>query len=432
MPSANAPAPPAPTFRTAAGIPFIRPFSGLLPRRDMADRIAAPPYDIVSSDEARTLANGNEWSFLRVSKAEIDFSNGIDPYSPQVYERAGENLRRMVEAGVLRRDVGSCYYIYRIEDGEHIQTGLAVVASIDAYKANRIRRHEVTRPEKENDRVRQILAVGAQTGPVMAVHRSDPLMADRLARIATTEPELAAIAADGSRHSVWRVDEPGDIAFLTEAFSRMDALYIADGHHRSAAAARVAQLRERPGGTGAVEAAHNYMLLVCFPEKEARILGYHRVVRDLAGLSPEAFLKGLQTSFGVQPMAAGSPPEGPGRFSMYLASRWYALDLRPQAAAVGSAVARLDVSVLAQHILEPILGIGDPRIDPRIDFVGGRDSLHGLKSRVDGGQWAVAFAVHPMSMGELCAVADAGEIMPPKSTWFDPKLLDGLVSYPLD
>ena len=412
--------------------PLVRPFAGLLPRPDMASQVAAPPYDVVTSEEAREIARGNEWSFLHVSKAEIDFAPGTSAYGPEIYAKAGANLRRMIDEGVLLRDSAPRYYVYRVTEGAHVQTGLAVAGAIEAYASNRIRRHEVTRPEKEDDRVRQIEAVNAQTGPVFAVHRDDSDIAARLAAAASGPAALAVTAADGSRHEIWPVAEPSALAGLTDSFERLDALYIADGHHRSAAAARVARDRAASDPSPTPDAPYNAVLLVCFPEGEARILGYHRLVRDLNGMTAEEMVARIKSSCPVMRLDGPIDPDEAGKFGMYVDGSWYELDLREAARSTSDPVARLDVSLLADRVLAPILDVGDPRTDPRIDFAGGGDAPRRLADRVDSGEMAVAFTVHPMRMEDLFAVADAGAIMPPKSTWFDPKLLDGLVSYPLD
>ena len=413
-------------------IGLVRPFAGLLPRPDLAQGVAAPPYDVVSTAEARALARGNEWSFLHVSKPEIDFPADTDPYDPAVYAKGGENMRRMIDADVIRRQSEPGYYVYRVTDGDHVQTGLAVAGSVKAYNANRIRRHEVTRPEKEDDRVRQIEAVNAHTGPIFAVHHTNATIAGQLAAVTALPALIDVEAADGSRHAIWPVSDPAVVANLSGQFDALEAIYIADGHHRSAAAARVAAQRAADDSSPREDAPYNSFLLVCFPEDQARILGYHRLVRDLNGMTPDQLIERLERAFPVKRSDAAAQPSEAGRFGMYLDGAWYDLDLRDAARSAGDAVARLDVSVLADRILGPVLGIGDPRTDPRIDFSGGRDAPKRLKDRVDSGEMAVAFTVHPMRMADLFAVADAGAIMPPKSTWFDPKLLDGLVSYPLD
>jgi uncharacterized protein (DUF1015 family) len=403
---------------------LISPFAGLRPVSERAADVVAPPYDVLNSDEARVRANGRPWSFLHVSKAEIDLPEGTDPYAPEVYGRAADNLRHMLDAGVLVRDTMPCYYVYRLKMGEHIQTGLVAAASIGAYDTNRIRRHEFTRPTKEDDRVRQIEALNAQTGPVLLAFRSDPVVNEMLARVTGDTPEVDLVADDGISHSLWVVHDRALLDDITRRFDAMPALYIADGHHRSAAASRVAARRGLQGDAGT-------FLTVIFPHDQMLILDYNRVVRDLHGLSPENFLARVSERFSLSPSASPVSPEGPGRFGMYLPGQWYALQ-------IGSGhipddpVGRLDVSLLADNLLAPLLGIDDPRRDPRIDFVGGIRGLQELERRVDSGEMAVAFSMYPTRMEDLMAVADAGEVMPPKSTWFEPKLADGLVSLVID
>jgi len=403
---------------------LIRPFTGLRPVASRAAEVLAPPYDVLSSIEARERAAGRPWSFLHISKPEIDLPDGTDPYSAEVYAKAHDNLQKMLQEGILKRDADPCYYIYRLVMGEHTQTGLVAVASVAAYDSNRIRRHEFTRPEKEDDRVRQIEALNAQTGPVLLAYKSRQLVDDLLARETLTAPEVDLVADDGITHSLWVVSDPVRTGEITTAFDMMEALYIADGHHRSAAASRISA--RRGGDTQA-----GYFLCVIFPHTQMQILDYNRVVRDLAGKSPETLLAGVADRFIVQPVAAAVRPDGQGTFGMYLRGQWYRLVIRP-GLIPDDPVGRLDVSLLADNLLAPLLGIEDLRRDSRIDFVGGIRGLQELAKRVDSGEMSVAFSLHPTRMEDLMAVADAGEVMPPKSTWFEPKLADGLVSHVID
>ena len=408
--------------------PLIRPFTGLRPRSEDAAAVAAPPYDVLSSEEARVGAAGKPLSFLHISKAEIDLPPEVDHYAPEVYAKSAENLARLVEAGVLFRDATACYYAYRLIMGEHVQSGLVAAASVADYDSNRIRKHEFTRPDKEDDRVRQIEALNAQTGPVLLAH-PDNSEAERLIALATEKPPVADLtASDGIRHTIWKIDDSVSITRIGAVFADMPALYIADGHHRSAAASRVAAARR---GTDAPHSAQ-YFLAVIFPARQMRILDYNRVVRDLNGLSVEAFLQAVAQRYTVTPAAQAVQPEQTGVCGMYLASCWYRLAIRPELVPLHDPVRQLDVSLLADHLLGPLLGIADLRRDKRIDFVGGIRGLAELEKRVNSGEMAVAFAMHPTQMSELMSVADAGEVMPPKSTWFEPKLADGLVSHVLD
>ncbi|BCU06319.1 DUF1015 domain-containing protein [Allochromatium tepidum] len=405
---------------------LIQPFAGLRPAPGRAAEVAAPPYDVLNTAEARRLVEGRPWSFLHISRAEVDLPEDTDPYAPEVYAKAHENLERMLAEGVLVRDPEPYYYVYRLIRGEHVQTGLVVSASIADYDAGRIKKHEFTRPSKEDDRVRQIQALDAQTGPVLLVHRATPDIDRTLAAVAADQPpEVDITAADGVRHQLWPVVGRGVIEHLTQAFERLDSLYIADGHHRSAAASRVAASR-RCGDSDAE--THQGFLAVVFPHDQMRILDYNRLVRDLNDLDVGSFLERLAACFVVESSAAPVAPERPGVFGMYLQGVWYRLTLSDAIPPAADPVAALDVSRLQEHLLGPILGIQDPRRDERIDFVGGIRGLDGLTARVDSGEMAVAFALHPTRLEELMAVADRGEVMPPKSTWFEPKLADGLVS----
>jgi uncharacterized protein (DUF1015 family) len=403
---------------------LISPFPGLRPASGRADEVVAPPYDVLNSDEARERAAGRPWSFLHISRAEIDLPPGTGQYDPAVYVRAAENLGRMLEEGVLVRDARPCYYVYRLRMGEHTQTGLVAAASIQAYDANRIRRHEFTRPDKEDDRVRQIEALNAQTGPVLLACKSDEEVNAILAQVTAGDPDIDLVADDGIGHSLWVVQDPHLLDDITQRFEAMPSLYIADGHHRSAAASRVAAQRGIAGDAGV-------FLTVIFPHDQMLILDYNRVVRDLSGHSPEVFLARVSERFRVSPSTIPVSPAGPGSFGMYLAGQWYVLTVAPERVPADP-VGRLDVSVLADNLLAPLLGIDDPRRDSRIDFVGGIRGLQALEQRVDSGEMAVAFSMYPTQMEDLMAVADAGEVMPPKSTWFEPKLADGLVSLVID
>jgi uncharacterized protein (DUF1015 family) len=413
-------------------MPLIKPFSGLRPAPNRAENVAAPPYDVVSTSEARAMVDGRPWSFLHISRPEVDLPKGTDPYAPEVYAKARENLELMIAEGILLRDPDARYYVYRLTMGEHVQTGLVAAASVAAYDADRIKKHEFTRPVKEDDRVRQIDALNAQTGPAFLVYRNTAAIDDTLAAVSTGAPEVDITAVDGVRHEVWSVSDAATIETLTNAFEALDALYVADGHHRSAAASRVAAARRaaNPGHTG--EEPYNYFLSVIFPHNQMQILAYNRLVRDLHGLEAEQFLSRVAVPFRVERSAEPVAPTRLAEFGMYLDGSWYRLTLDEGRIPWDDPVARLDVSLLQDNLIEPILGIVDPRRDERIDFVGGIRGLDGLTRRIDSGEMRVAFSLYPTRMPDLMAVADAGEVMPPKSTWFEPKLADGLVSHVLD
>ncbi|QIK38022.1 DUF1015 domain-containing protein [Caldichromatium japonicum] len=405
-------------------MPLIQPFAGLRPAPGYAAEVAAPPYDVVSIEEARRLVKGRPWSFLHISRAEVDLPPDIDPYDPSVYQQARIHLDRMRAAKVLIQDLEPRYYVYRLTLDQHSQTGLVVAASVAAYRSGRIKRHELTRPVKEDDRVRQIQALGAQTGPVFLFHRAQPALDQRIAGLTTAQPEVDFTASDGVRHQLWSVSEPKILAELTQMFEGFDSLYIADGHHRAAAGARVAELG---AASGEGQSSESGFLAVVFPHDQLRILDYNRLVRDLNGLDAEGFIAQVDARFVVEPSMQPVAPERSGVFGMYLQGRWYRLTPR-FAPPADDPVAALDVSLIQDHLLGPILGITDPRKDERIDFVGGVRGLSGLTVPVDAGEMAVAFALHPPSIESLMAIADRGQIMPPKSTWFEPKLADGLVS----
>ncbi len=406
---------------------LIKPFRALRPAPGRAADVLAPPYDVLSSVEARDRVKGKPWSFLHVSKAEIDLDSSIDPYDRAVYAKAAENLRRMIAAGVVVRDDKPCYYAYRLTWRDHVGTGFAAVASIAAYAENRIRKHELTTLAKEDDRVRQIKAVDAQTGPVMLAYPEAPGINSLLARAAAEKPAVDVTADDGVRHQLWVIDDEATIAALTRAVDALPALYIADGHHRSAAALRVAQARDQKDG---------YFLAVLLPQQQMTILDYNRVSRDLNGLTPQEVLREIGCRYAVEPSDQPVRPARTDEVGMVLGGRWYRLALRPEVAAEraqsSDPIARLPVTLLAKYVIEPVFGISDPRRDKRIDFVGGGRGLGELERLVTSGEMAVAFAVYPTQMRDLVAVADAGLIMPPKSTWFEPKLADGMVSHILD
>jgi len=411
---------------------LIRPFTGLRPTAHFASEVLAPPYDVLNTEEARARAAGKAWSFLHISKPEIDLPPGTDPYSAVVYERGKKNFQTMLNEGVLGRDPAPCYYVYRLIMGTHTQTGIVAAASVHAYDSNRIRKHEFTRPDKEDDRVRQIEALNAQTGPVFLTYRHSNAVDDLVDKITLGAEDFDITAIDGIRHTLWVVRESPLIDALTRQFDAMDCLYIADGHHRSAAAARVAATRraENPQQTG--NESWNYFLSVIFPDNQMQILDYNRVVKDLNGLSHEAFLSAIQKNFSIHPDSTAVKPKHKGEFGLYLKDRWYRLAIQPKCVPESDPVRRLDVSLLQDHLISPVLGIEDPRRDKRIDFVGGIRGLKELERRVNSGEMVCAFSLYPTSMTDLMGVADAGEVMPPKSTWFEPKLADGLVSHVLD
>lgn len=411
---------------------LIRPFTGLRPATGRADDVAAPPYDILNTEEARLRAKDRPWSFLHISRPEIDLPAGTDQFAAEVYAKGKENFDHMLAEGVLVRDEKPSYYFYRLIMGDHVQTGLVAAASVADYDTNRIRKHEFTRPDKEDDRVRQVDTLNAQTGPVFLTYRHSDVI-DRIAeKYKALEPDVDITADDSAQHTLWPVTDAADIKIISETFDAMDCLYIADGHHRSAAASRVAASRKQASANHQGDESYNYFLSVIFPDNQMQILDYNRVIKDLNGLSPETFLPKLTQSFTVTPVNEQARPGKAGEFGMYLAGQWYKLTINKDLIPENDPVGKLDISLLANNLIDPVLGISDPRRDKRIDFVGGIRGLKELEKRVDSGEMAVAFAIYATSMHDLMAVADANEVMPPKSTWFEPKLADGLVSHVLD
>lgn len=399
----------------------IQPFRALRPQPDLAARICELPYDVMSSEEARQLAAGNPLSFLHVSKPEIDLPPATDLYSPAVYARGRENFQRLIADGALRREAKPCFYLYRQVMGAHAQTGLVAAASCQEYLAGSIKKHELTRPDKEDDRVRHIETLGAQTGPVFLTYRASASLDALFARRLAEPPEIDFTAADGVRHSSWVIADDATIAAVTAEFGRIPALYIADGHHRSAAAARVFQARGGAGQSGV-------FLAVIFPHNQMQILPYNRVLKDLNGLTPEALVGRLEKVFVIEETAAPQPARK-HQLGCYLGARWRSLRFRPELTASSDPIETLDVSLLQKHILAPVFGIDDPRTSKRIQFVGGIRGPGELEKLVQSGEHACAFSMFPTSINDLIAIADAGGIMPPKSTWFEPKLRDGMFSH---
>jgi uncharacterized protein (DUF1015 family) len=395
------------------------------PRPPDALRVAAVPYDVVTTEEARAQAADNPLSFLRVSRPELELPPGADPHGDEVYELAVQNFDRLSKTALILEDHPSLYF-YRLRSGAHEQTGLGACYSLDEYDSGIIKKHERTRPDKEDDRTRHMLALGAQTGPVFLVYRASGDVDAIAARVMAGAPLFDFDASDGVRHTLWTVSG-SDCDALVAAFGAISTLYIADGHHRAASAARARHdIRQRPISWSAMvdDADYTTFLAVAFPHDQVRILPYNRVVKDLGLLTPEKFLEAVGTRFDL---ASGEPvPSGRGEIAMYLDKRWHTL--RPRVVPdARDPIGSLDVSVLQTQLLEPVLGIGDVRTDRRIDFVGGARGTAGLERLVDAGAAAVAFSLHPVGVADLMAVADAGEIMPPKSTWFEPKLRDGLL-----
>ena len=401
----------------------IRPFRALRPQPARAQAVASVPYDVVNTEEARELAAGNPLSFLHVSRPEIDLPPRTDIYSDAVYRKAVENFEKLIAEAPLEKEAEPSLYIYRLIMGQHEQIGVVAVCSIDEYDNNTIRKHERTRRDKEDDRTRHMIMLRAQTGPVFLTYRTRPEIDEQVSDVVKSDPLFDLTAADGVRHTIWRLTNPQQ---LINSFTSVPLLYIADGHHRAASASRArAELREQ-SFTHTGDEDYNYFLTVIFPDSQVQILAYNRVVRDLNGLSKQEFLNALQRQFTVT-ANANPAPERRGQWSMYLDGEWYGLQLSPDATLPVGTVGGLDVSVLQDRLLDPILGIKDVRTDKRIDFIGGLRGTQELERLVNEGKAAVAFSLYPTTVAELLLVSDANEIMPPKSTWFEPKLRDGLL-----
>ncbi len=411
---------------------LFNPIYGIRPAKGRAQDVVAPPYDVLNSKEARELVKGKPWSFLHVSKPEVDFHDGVDVYSDEVYQKAGDNFKKMLDEGVLIRDEKPCFYAYRLKMGKHIQTGLVVGAGIEDYEANRIKKHEFTRPIKEEDRAKQIRFVNAQTGPGIIAYKQIAEVDEIIKKKTQEEPEFSVSMGNGGViHTLWVINDDNDIKTIVDSFEKQEAVYIADGHHRSAAASRIRKYmmekrREEHTGTE----PYNSYLAVAFPVNEMNIWDYNRVIKDLNGLSSEEFMTKLKESFEVTEVQGKAKPKTNREYGMYLDKKWYMIKPTVETPK-DDPVLSLDVSVLSDLVLDRILGIKDLRKSDRIDFVGGIRGLDGLEKRVDSGEMKIAFAIYPTSTTELMAVADDNQVMPPKSTWFEPKLLDGMVSNPL-
>ncbi|MEP6706337.1 MAG: DUF1015 family protein [Pyrinomonadaceae bacterium] len=403
---------------------LIRPFQALRPPEVRASEVASVPYDVVNVAEARALAAGNPFSFLHVSRPEIDLPDGTDVHDDLVYGKAVNNFQALIKNCPLIQEEEPSIYLYRLLMGQHAQIGIVACCSIDEYDSNQIRKHERTRRDKEDDRTRHMLALRAQTGPVFLTYRACGDIDEMVSEISADYPPLYDfVASDGIRHTLWRVPDPDPFVV---AFRDVPNLYIADGHHRAAGASRARAEMKEHGFAFIGTEEFNFFLAVMFPDNQLQILPYNRVVRDLNGLSREDFLPQVGQSFEVSRNAAPAPSSR-GQWSMYLSGEWYGLKLPANAAAPEGTVTALDVSILQDRLLDPILGIKDIRNDKRVDFVGGIRGAEELETLVSQGRAAVAFSLYPTTIDDLLRVSDAGEIMPPKSTWFEPKLRDGLL-----
>ena len=413
---------------------IIKPFRGIRPPQDLVERVASRPYDVLNSAEARAEAEGNEMSLYHIIRPEIDFPVGTDEHEEKVYQKAAENFRLFRDKGWLVQDAQENYYVYAQTMNGKTQYGLVVCAAVEDYMTGVIKKHELTRRDKEDDRVRHLTATNAHIGSAFLAYRHNAALLALIERIAKEEPLYDFVAdVDGFRHTLWLIDGEADIATVTHEFGKMEALYIADGHHRSAAAARVgtARAEANPEHTGREE--YNYYLAVCFPAEQLTILDYNRVVRDLNGLSPEEFLRRLEDDFEVRDRGTENfRPEHAHQFALYLGGRWYSLDARPGTFDPEDPIGVLDVDISSRLILDKQLGITDLRSSKRVDFVGGLRGLDELRRRVDSGEMQAALALYPVTMEQVMRIADTGNIMPPKATWFEPKLRTGMVIHDME
>jgi len=407
----------------------VKPFRGLRPKQELASTVAAPPYDVLSSEEAREMARENEFSFLHINKPEIDLPADTDPHSDIVYNMGRDNLQKFIREGILIQDETDSIYIYRQIWKGHIQTGYFCLSSVDDYDSAKIKKHEFTRPDKEADRTRLIDIMNAQVGPVFLLYKSKPTLDGLLKKAAQSTPLVDFTTKDEVTHQLWIVNDKPMLRKIVDGFNALDVTYIADGHHRSASASNVCKLRREnnPNHTG--KESYNYFLSVVFPHNQLKILPYNRVVTDLNGLDKSTFLERVAGNFDIARLDKEIEIDDAHMFGMYLDHDWYRLTPRTGSYNAGDLLDSLDVNILMNNLLVPILGIGNPRTDPRIDFVGGIRGNGELSRLVDSGKFAVAFALYPTSVNALLEVADAGKVMPPKSTWFEPKLRSGMVSH---
>jgi uncharacterized protein (DUF1015 family) len=396
----------------------LKPFAALRPKPELAEKICELPYDVMSSDEAREMARGNPLSFLHVSKPEIDLPTGTDIYAPEVYAKGAENFQKLISEGALKQDDKPNFYLYRQIMGKHSQVGLVAAASCEEYLRGIIKKHELTRPDKEDDRVRHIEALNSQTGPVFLTYRANDTLDKFVAQKISETPVVDFIGKDGVRHTSWNLASADEIKFIESQFTAIPFLYIADGHHRSAAAGRVFQSRQGAGHSG-------QFLAVIFPHNQMQILPYNRVLKDLNGLTPQELLKKLEEVFNIIRLGSAMPTRK-HELGLFLGGKWHTLTFKPKLTATGDSIERLDVTLLQKNVLAPIFGIDDPRTSKKINFVGGIRGTAELEKLVNSGEYACAFSMFPTSIEDLMTIADAGGIMPPKSTWFEPKLRDAM------
>ena len=410
---------------------IVKPFKGVRPPVEFVAEVASRPYDVLNSEEARKEAGDNDKSLYHIIRPEIDFEPGTDEHDPKVYAKAVENFKKFQDNGWLVQDCKPCYYVYAQTMGSHVQYGFVVAASVADYMAGRIKKHELTRKDKEEDRMKHVRATRANIEPVFFTFPDNPGLEEVLKKVTSGKPEYDFVAADGFGHKFWIIDDDALIDRITGLFASIPAMYIADGHHRSAAAALVGDemARQNPHHTGKEE--YNYFLAVCFPASHLKVMDYNRVVRDLNGLTDEAFLERIAVNFEVEKKEKMYKPSALHNFSLYLGGDWYSLTAKP-GTYTDDPIGVLDVTISSNLILRDILGITDLRTDKRIDFVGGIRGLEELQRRVDSGEMKMALALYPVTMQQIIDIADSGNIMPPKTTWFEPKLRSGIVIHKLD
>jgi len=411
---------------------LVVPLRVLRPREAFVSAVASPPYDVLSRDEAIKMASGNPLSFLHVEKSEIDLPSGIDMTDDRVFQTARDNLQRLMDQCVLIQEEVPRFYIYSQQMNDYVQYGITAGISVAEYEAGRIKKHEQTRPDKETERTRHIAAVHAQTGLVFVIYRSLPAIDDMVAMTVRERPVYDFTADDGIIHRVWALQKDQDITFLKEAFAGVDTLYIADGHHRAAAAAAVCGMKKKQNPAGRGDEPYHFIMATLFPDNQLRILDYNRAVRHLNGLTRDEFLNKIKIKFQITPDFTQRKPAVKHTFGMYLNGQWFRLEAKRDVLDCDDPMRRLDVAILQDHLLEPILGIHDPRTDHGIDFIGGVRGMDELEKRVDSGDYAVAFSLYPTTLAQLMGVADAGLMMPPKSTWFEPKLRSGIFVHCID
>lgn len=413
-------------------MPTFKPFRAFRPKPEFAAKVAAKPYDVLSSEEARIEAKDNPLSFLHVGKPEIDLDPAIDLYDPKVYEKGRENLMLFISEGILLQDPEPYFYVWAQTMNDRTQIGLVGCASVDDYWNDKIKKHEKTRKDKEEDRCNHVRVTNAHTGPIFLTYRDNPKIDELVTKVIKNHPVYDFISEDNVRQSVWIISDLELIQKIQEIMNEIDYFYVADGHHRSAAAAIVGRERQQSNPNHRGDEEYNYFLAVLFPSSHLMIMDYNRLVKDLNNQSDNEFFEKLSQVALVEKRTERFKPRNKGEVGMYYKGSWYKLLLKPEFYAIDDPVEKLDVSILQKYILSPILGIDDPRTSKRIDFVGGIRGLDELERKVNSGQWSLAFAMFPTSMNELLSIADAGKIMPPKSTWFEPKLKDGLFVHFLD